>query len=186
MITLTQAPKHQPLLGKPPLIDALARRRERHSAFSVSGLSRASFFDGNKEHMNYGYLHRTKNTAKRFVLASAVWCVVAFGATQARADNCANDPCVNGTCIDNGTTFQCECNAGWEGPYCDIDTDDCTPNPCLNGQCSDVGADAYVCDCEPGWQGVNCGVDVDDCEGNPCGGGLCSDTGLNSFECSSK
>ena len=36
------------------------------------------------------------------------------------ADDCelAQQPCINGMCIDGKNAWKCECAAGWQGPTC--------------------------------------------------------------------
>ena len=37
--------------------------------------------------------------------------------------------------------FQCNCNVGFEGKFCEIDSDDCSSNPCQGegSYCYDLG-----------------------------------------------
>jgi hypothetical protein len=32
---------------------------------------------------------------------------------------CRTNPCVHGTCLNNGTTYTCRCNSGYSGYLCD-------------------------------------------------------------------
>ncbi|XP_078585863.1 uncharacterized protein LOC144867674 [Branchiostoma floridae x Branchiostoma japonicum] len=76
------------------------------------------------------------------------------------------NPCVNGgrcvgpeddpDCQDQSRSdgfhdYTCNCTAGFEGRYCEINPNDCVPNPCpQNYTCIDQ-VNGYVCHCEPGW-----------------------------------
>ena len=70
-------------------------------------------------------------------------------------DDCASNPCINGTCTDLFNTYKCTCQAGFTGTNCDINIDDCASNPCVNGTCTDL-VDGYICTCQPGYTGMNC------------------------------
>lgn len=87
---------------------------------------------------------------------------------------CADAPCVHGTCADTPESdpgFTCTCEAGWQGPTCEVDIDECQLGD------DDCAADAtcrntlggYGCLCNPGFlgDGTSC-VDVDSCLSNPC------------------
>ena len=43
-------------------------------------------------------------------------------------DPCANNPCVNGNCIAQGSNYICQCKPGYTGQRCET-CDPCTPNP---------------------------------------------------------
>ena len=84
-------------------------------------------------------------------------------------DECAESPCVFGTCEDHVNEYQCSCDPGYEGVDCELEIDECDPNPCfLGNRCEDQVAN-YTCHCE-GFTGRNCEVDVDECAENT---GLC-------------
>ncbi|XWL13094.1 calcium-binding EGF-like domain-containing protein [Sorangium cellulosum] len=98
-------------------------------------------------------------------------------------DECASNPCVNGTCLDGVDFYQCACAPGWTGTDCDIDSDGCDPDPCVHGLCDNGINGDYTCYCDLGYEGQNCEVDHDDCNPNPCqNGGTCVD-GVNSYTC---
>ena len=78
--------------------------------------------------------------------------------TTGSVDPCADDPCINGTCADDGGAATCTCDLGWAGDICD--------------EC-DVG---YVAD------GGQC-IAVTSCATDPCGAGAsCADLPLG-VEC---
>ena len=59
--------------------------------------------------------------------------------------------------------FQCDCDSGWNGTYCDVDVDECISSPCFNGgTCTDSSVDAtisiraYSCACAPGFANGAC------------------------------
>ncbi len=79
-------------------------------------------------------------------------------------DNCKMHFCENGaTCVNNGSSYYCNCAPGFEGKYCDVNINDCQSLPCQHGSCDDDVND-YHCTCEDGWIGKNCDVDIDDCK----------------------
>ena len=96
-------------------------------------------------------------------------------------------PCDGVDCGENGTCGGgiCECDAGWEGEFCNEEIDECDPNPCLNGGTCVDGDNAFTCNCALGWEGPLCDKSTDDCPNpNPCqNGGTCVDGHL-SFSCS--
>ena len=78
--------------------------------------------------------------------------------------------------------FECDCNPGYEGKYCQNETNECNPNPCVSGKCTDKHLN-YECSCNKGYKGRNCTVNIDDCQPNPCrNGGNCTD-GIANYTC---
>ncbi|ELU16611.1 hypothetical protein CAPTEDRAFT_220964 [Capitella teleta] len=85
-------------------------------------------------------------------------------------DECASNPCVNGTCTDNVLGFECTF------------INNCDSDPCQNGAECIHGA-AYECTCVYGYTGVNCETLFDECISDPCqNNGTCID-GENSYNC---
>ena len=89
---------------------------------------------------------------------------------------------IGGHCVQNGTSFYCQCDYGFSGARCEVDVDDCHYSPCLNGgHCTDL-TDGYQCDCPLGYRGRLCEEQVG-CEAFPCANGAaCLDTS-NGIEC---
>ena len=55
---------------------------------------------------------------------------------ETNIDECADNPCLNGKCLDGVAKYTCECDAGFEGINCDIEIDECVRHsPCVNGNC---------------------------------------------------
>lgn len=82
--------------------------------------------------------------------------------------------CLHGTC---GQPWQCNCQEGWGGLFCDQDLNYCTNHkPCANGAtCSNTGQGSYTCTCRPGFGGTNCELETNECDSNPCkNGGSCN------------
>ena len=91
-------------------------------------------------------------------------------------EECSSSPCENGVCNNQVNSYQCNCNAGWEGTNCDgtnnalkkllavkqflylllVETDECASNPCnTNAVCTD-GVNSFSCACPEGWADANC------------------------------
>ncbi|XP_053380724.1 protein crumbs-like isoform X2 [Mercenaria mercenaria] len=109
--------------------------------------------------------------------------------------NCSTNPCVHGTCAMINTThpvlntqvetFNCTCNAGYEGYRCDSPIDYCSNFPCENGGICESHTDTqtYTCNCPTGFSGDRCEENINDCPSQYCKNrGVCVD-GVNSFVC---
>ena len=46
-------------------------------------------------------------------------------------NECSDNPCTNGICIDLVNMYECNCTAGYTGVNCEIEIDECDPNLCL-------------------------------------------------------
>lgn len=99
-------------------------------------------------------------------------------------DECSVYPgCHHGTCQK---PWQCNCNEGWGGLFCNQDLNYCTNHkPCKNGAtCFNTKPGSYSCQCPPGFRGTNCEVTNHTCATDPCkNGGTCLDTGNDGFVC---
>ena len=100
---------------------------------------------------------------------------------ETNIDDCATDPCVNGTCTDLVGGYNCTCQAGFTGTNCSIDIDDCASNPCVNGTCMDL-VNGYNCTCQAGFTGFNCVTNIVVCDSNPCVNGACVEL-VNGYNC---
>ncbi len=94
---------------------------------------------------------------------------------EINVNECEDDPCKYGSCVDGVGMFTCDCDDGYEGELCETEIDECERyHPCVNGKCHDkIGY--YVCKCDPLWGGKNCSVELIGCLDEPCkNGGQCS------------
>ncbi|XP_022106855.1 uncharacterized protein LOC110987971 [Acanthaster planci] len=97
---------------------------------------------------------------------------------------CSPNPCLNGQCVTVGSSFQCNCQAGFTGTTCQVRSP-CLSNPCFNGgACSSLGS-GYQCNCLTGFTGTQCEIQVGNaCSSSPClNGGVCTSFG-SAFQCS--
>jgi len=83
-------------------------------------------------------------------------------------DPCSTNPCLSGTCSDDGTSYTCTCDPYWTGTNCDVydPPTPCELDPCQYGTCSEIGS-TYICTCDQNWTGQNCDV-FDPCATNTC------------------
>ena len=91
--------------------------------------------------------------------------------------------CTGGSCMTNFTDENSECDPGYSGITCELNTDDCIGVNCSgNGECIDE-VNQYLCACEPGFTGLDCEINIDDCIGVNCSGnGECIDE-VNQYLC---
>ncbi|KAH9509326.1 hypothetical protein Btru_046779 [Bulinus truncatus] len=106
-------------------------------------------------------------------------------------DNCkvnVSRTCSQGKCIDGISSFQCYCDEGYSGVYCDVppaNIDPCQGNLCKNGAaCRPTdNKKTYTCVCHPGWTGPHCDANIDDCWDAPCPSYQQCVDGVMSFYC---
>lgn len=99
-------------------------------------------------------------------------------------DDCADEPCEHGTCLDRVSGYECDCGTtGYSGARCETLIENCAVSPCENGgTCTDVGS-SRTCDCSgTGATGESCEVDIDECASDPCEHGTCHD-GVGQYTC---
>jgi uncharacterized membrane protein len=74
-------------------------------------------------------------------------------------DPCDPNPCEHDSdCTSTGSTFTCDCTAGYRGTTCDEEIDECDPNPCaMNIACTDMLAD-FSCNCPRELTGKTCNL----------------------------
>ncbi|RDD40666.1 Deleted in malignant brain tumors 1 protein, partial [Trichoplax sp. H2] len=99
-------------------------------------------------------------------------------------NQCASNPCVNGTCYDQVGAFNCSCFPGYVGTNCNIRSD-CYSNPCLNGGTCMVGSSGigYNCSCINGYTGNECQSDIDECSSSPCASNATCSNLIGRYEC---
>ncbi|XP_064597910.1 von Willebrand factor D and EGF domain-containing protein-like [Liolophura sinensis] len=93
-------------------------------------------------------------------------------------DECASNPCEQGSCEDKVGGYDCVCDEGYEGPSCSVSMDACKDHPCYHGvECVSEGG-TFVCgQCPDGMTGDGrvCS-DINDCTSLPCfPGATCQD-----------
>lgn len=111
-----------------------------------------------------------------------------FVTKQCSPRSCADQPCLNGDCIDldvteTGRHYMCSCPPRpYFGPGCQF-FNECTTEPCLNGgQCTPYSnimtVSQYTCNCTNGFTGQRCQEIADLCASQPCQqGGTCTQEG---------
>ena len=56
---------------------------------------------------------------------------------------CSSNPCRNqGACLVRGSSFVCDCRAGWRGDFCEKDRDEC--EICENGVCTPSNGKSWL------------------------------------------
>ncbi|XP_071847709.1 uncharacterized protein [Apostichopus japonicus] len=82
---------------------------------------------------------------------------------------CEENNCENGaTCLPLIEGPECQCAAGFQGEYCEVNINDCTDLSCDNGGTCVDGVNTYTCVCQEGYEGDDCSVDILECQASPC------------------
>ncbi|TSK53727.1 Fibrillin-2 [Bagarius yarrelli] len=109
--------------------------------------------------------------------------VPGLGEGRVDMNECLDNPCKNGACINTDGSFRCECPFGYNLDYTGIecvDTDECSiGNPCGNGTCTNV-VGGFECSCQEGFEPgpmMTC-EDINECTVNPL---LCAFRCVNTF-----
>ena len=81
-------------------------------------------------------------------------------------------------------SFTCNCAAGYDGAFCEIDLEPCEPNPCANGGACTADGQEVSCACAAGYAGPSCEQVTDPCVLSPCqNGGACVTEPVTSVHC---
>jgi hypothetical protein len=103
--------------------------------------------------------------------------------TCRNVDDCMQQPCAPGMCVDGIGSYSCVCPAGYSAQdnACK-NIDDCAHEACAPGRCVD-GVGSYSCECPPDFRAElgRC-VQIDDCTRGACDPGQCQD-GVGTFSC---
>ncbi|XP_041372182.1 cubilin-like [Gigantopelta aegis] len=90
---------------------------------------------------------------------------------------CLSNPCQNGAaCINAGSSYRCQCMAGYTGTNCETDINECASNPCQNGGTCTNLVGRFQCACTEDFTGDTC-TDAQ----SVCGGRLSGETGTVRF-----
>ena len=104
---------------------------------------------------------------------------------EIQLDPCGSSPCLNGSCIEinNGASYQCDCDFNYYGVNCEEIFSYCVGNECSEHGICVSKTDDYSCVCDSGWIGKFCDVEQFPCESDPCLHGDCIHLGNNRFRC---
>ncbi|XP_053372552.1 uncharacterized protein LOC123561174 isoform X2 [Mercenaria mercenaria] len=98
----------------------------------------------------------------------------------ARANPCAGTESI---CSFMNGQYDCDCQTGYSGDYCENHLPSCSDNICLNGaSCSDTN-DGAECTCTEGYTGSTCETDINNCSPNPCSTNQECTDGIGGYTC---
>ncbi|CDW58106.1 hypothetical protein TTRE_0000640901 [Trichuris trichiura] len=86
---------------------------------------------------------------------------------NAHQNDCENNPCVNGWCVDLVGGYKCICERGMEGDNCAKSENKCARLDCVGGTCKLHNGMPY-CKCDEDHYGVHCEIEMDPCMSSPC------------------
>ena len=92
-------------------------------------------------------------------------------------DECENNLCLNGDCVDGIGEYACSCFEDYTGRHCDKrKKSTCADSPCENsGICRDVALQSngvsFQCECAQGYEGEYCSERIDHCKNVSCKNG---------------
>ncbi|WAR30635.1 LOW QUALITY PROTEIN: FBP1-like protein [Mya arenaria] len=102
------------------------------------------------------------------------------------SDDCVQNLCANGLCVDEHLNYTCACDIGYTGDFCDSIYDPCDNIPCSTEgsiNCTFTFPAKFECLCKSGWTGEHCSTEINECERNPClHAGKCSDL-VDGYNC---
>ena len=76
-------------------------------------------------------------------------------------NNCLDNQCINGQCLDEIGFYTCQCFPGFNGPFCENEINECEFIPCGdNGTCEDK-VNGFTCYCTYGYTGERCEIKAD-------------------------
>ena len=88
-------------------------------------------------------------------------------------------------CQDKINAFQCVCQPGFKGRFCEITVSKCSIVQCQNGGiCKDLPGGNFRCVCNRGFKGIFCQTKVNKCQYVHCrNGGRCQSLFGGNFKC---
>ena len=111
---------------------------------------------------------KTRPTGPSATAGRIHWPFLAF--CEVNIDDCASQPCYNGTCRDQEQGYSCSCPSGYSGLQCQEEQSSCIGTTCNDrSMCkNEPGYGQFICLCRTGYTGANCSSTLDPCAANPC------------------